>query len=86
MQKKFTDEDYKHYLENQPKKKVRGSKFFVPYCGTTYTFLYNMRPVSISFDDMEHEYPVDVANELERKLDAIAQANVRVEQNVKLTK
>lgn len=86
MVKTHTDEEYKEYLEKQPKKKVRGSKFYIPYCGTTYTFLYNMRPVSITFDDKEYEYPAPVADELQRKLDAIAQANVRVEKNVKLSK
>lgn len=81
---KHTDAEYLEYLRNQPKKKVNGSKSFIPFCGTTYTVLFNMMPVSINFDGEDHEYPADVADFLQRKLDAISQLSVQVTQNKKI--
>lgn len=79
-----TDAEYISYLKNQKKVLVMGSSAYIPFCGTTYTALFNMMPVSINFDNQPHEYPEDVAKFLQRKLDAISNLSVQVKQNNKI--
>jgi len=79
-----TDADYIRYIKSQPREKVMGNTGYIPFCGKTYTVLYNMNPVSIDFDGQYHEYPRDVARFLQRKLDAIAVLNVQVTSNQKI--
>ena len=51
------------------------SKFFAPYLGKVYTFLYNGIPVTIYCDGQDHEYPEFIARKIDKKLQLVADSN-----------
>lgn len=51
------------------------SKFYAPYLGKIYTFLYNGIPVTIYCDGKPHEYPEFIAKKIDKKLLKIADSN-----------
>lgn len=69
----------KNHMLNRCKKDAKVtrtvSKFFAPYLGKTYTFLYNGIPVTIYCDGKPHEYPAFIAEKIDKKLSKIAESN-----------
>lgn len=51
------------------------SKFYAPYLGKVYTFLYNGIPVTLYCDGKPHEYPGFIAEKIDKKLAKIAESN-----------
>lgn len=51
------------------------SKFYAPYLGKVYTFLYNGVPVTLYCDGKPHEYPEFIAEKIDKKLAKIAESN-----------
>ncbi len=79
------DEKYIEFLKAQPQVDVVGNAALVPFCGTVYTTLYNLRPVSLPLDGRPHKFPKPVAEYLEGKLREIATANIPISSNEKLS-
>ena len=60
------------------------SKFYEPYLGKVYTFLYNGIPVTVYPDGKPHEYPEFIAEKIDKKLAKIADSNVSQDISVTL--
>ena len=75
------DVTYLNYMKAQPRVKVVGSTALVPFCGTVYTTLYNLRPVSLPLDGKAHSFPKPVAEYLENKLREIATLDIPIVSN-----
>lgn len=71
-------------LKKEPRVRVFGNKMYKESIGSPYTFLFNGLPVSIKFDGTYQEYPKTIAEVLERKLLAIAEANTPKQVNVEI--
>lgn len=77
-EKAYFIEKKNHMLKKCKKDKKVGrtiSKFYAPYLGKVYTFLYNGIPVTIYCDGKEHMYPEFIAKKIDKKLLKIADSN-----------
>lgn len=63
-------------LEAEPKVLVYGNPLYKQYLGEVYSFLYNGNPVSIRFDGTSQPFPKTIAELIQTKLDAAANANI----------
>lgn len=54
--------------KNAKKKKLKLSALYAQFLGTTYTYTLNGVPVTLQFDDKEHEFPDFIAESINAKL------------------
>ena len=52
-----------------------GQKIFAQYFGPVYTFLYNTIPVTVKFDGSTQKFPRFIAEELNRRIKEVSEAN-----------
>lgn len=60
------------------------SKFYEPYLGKVYTFLYNGIPVTLYCDGKPRQYPEFIAKKIDKKLSQIADSNTAQDISVNL--
>lgn len=62
-------------LAKEPKVMVYGNPLYKTFLGDAYSFMYQGNPVTLKFDGKEHPFPKTIAELLQKKLDASANAN-----------
>ena len=68
----------------EPKVEIIGSTVYQQHLGRVYTFTYNGFPVSIKFDGTAQKFPKTIAKIIQKKLNAIAEANAPKSVNVEI--
>lgn len=52
-----------------------GQKIFAQYFGPVYTFLFNTIPVTVKFDGTTQKFPRFIAEEINRRIKEVSEAN-----------
>jgi hypothetical protein len=71
-------------LSKEKKVKVLGNEGLVPFLGTVFTIHVNGVVVSLPLDGKYHEFPVSIAELLQKKLSKISKANLAVNKSTKI--
>jgi hypothetical protein len=71
-------------LSKEKKVQVLGNEGLVPFLGTVFTIHVNGVVVSLPLDGKYHEFPLSIAELLQKKLSKISKANLAVNKSTKI--